>query len=239
MAKRGRPKKPGKRHPGGQLVQASDGPSIIALQRILSDAVKLGLNPLIGTQLGRLGFTRALTPVEVATGFRIAEIYGRYERSIGRRRSVASPSYEMGRGRDAGAPESADARETAHDAARDFGTLQAELKLCPRGVRMPLEELCVEDRACPPGWLPAVKIAFGILAGPLRTKSPDFKKSANKLTEKLKPLAVELKVNLEREAFIETVTRLGFVAAEDAPGVYGHFRALMEREKFRKGKERA
>jgi hypothetical protein len=52
----------------------------------------------------------------------------------------------------------------AKAAALAFDTLQAEIKLCPRGVRPALEELCVEDRACPPGWLPAVKIALRILA---------------------------------------------------------------------------
>ena len=43
--------------------------------------------------------------------------------------------------------------------------------------------------------------------------------------------------NPEREDFIETITRLGFVPVDDAAGVYGHFRALMERERFRKGKQ--
>jgi hypothetical protein len=237
MAKRGRPKKPGKRHPAGQLVQAPESPSVAAWQRIATDAVKLGLNPLIGTQLGRLGFLDILTPAEVATGFRIAEIYGRYERAIGRRRSVASPSYEMGRGRDTAAPESEEARERAQDAARAFGALQAEMALAPRGVRGALEELCVEDRPCPPGWLPAVKVALGMLGAALGVKRATKRISAaTKLPTDATPRVVDLKVNPEREAFIETVTRLGLIDEEDAAGVYGHFRALMEREKFRKDK---
>jgi hypothetical protein len=238
MAKRGRPKKPGKRHPGGQLVQAPEGPSVAAWQRIAADAVKLGLNPLIGTQLGRLGFIGTLTPVEVATGFRIAEIYGRYERAIGRRRSAASPSYEMGRGRDTQAPESEEARERAQDAARAFGALQAEIALAPRGVRGPLEELCVEDRPCPPGWLPAVKIALGMLAealGVKRRRTSTERKSGP--PDKGCPVASQsIGINPERAAFIETVTRLGLVDPEDAAGVYGHFRAVLERDKFRKTK---
>jgi hypothetical protein len=240
MARRGRPKKPGKRHPGGQLVQEPEGPSLAGWHRIREDAVKLGSNPLIATELGRLGYTGALTSVEVATGFRIAEIYGRYDRSIGRRRSIASPSYELGRGRDTAAVESEEARERAHGAARAFGALQAEIALCPRHVKSPLEELCVEDRICPPGWLPAVRIALGMLADALgirrRIGRPKSISAPSKEGAKIDTLHPEKKINQEREAFIETVTRLGLVDPEDAAGVYGHFRALMEREKFRKNK---
>jgi hypothetical protein len=235
---RGRPKKPGKRHPGGQLVQEPEGPSLAGWHRIREDAVKLGSNPLIATQLGRLGYAGALTPVEVATGFRIAEIYGRYDRSIGRRRSIASPSYELGRGRDMAAQESEEARERAQGAARAFGALQAEIALCPRHIKGPIEELCVEDRACPPGWLPAVRIALGMLADALgiRRRVGKRKAPSNEAAKIIAAHSVDLKVNPEREAFIETVTRLGLVDPEDAGGVYGHFRALMERERHRKKK---
>jgi len=243
MAK-GRPKKPGKRHPGGQLIQEPEGPSLAGWHRIREDAVKLGCNPLIATQLGRLGYAGSLTPVEVATGFRIAEIYGRYDRSIGRRRSVASPSYELGRGRDTAAIESEEARERAQDVARAFGTLQAEIALCPRQVKGPLEELCVEDRACPPGWLPAVKIALGILADALGIKRRPGRKrmGSSELASRRDASLLATRyfatrsLNSEREAFIETVTRLGLVDPADAAGVYGHFRALMERERHRKDK---
>jgi hypothetical protein len=234
--KRGRPKKPGKRHPGGQLVQEPEGPSATAFKRVIDDSVKLSAGALLGTQLGRLGFLKALTPAEVATGFRIAMIYGAYERSIGRRRSAASPSYEIGRGRDAAAPESEEAIERARMAARAFGALQAEIKLCPRNVRAALEELCVEDRACLPGCLLAVRVALGMLAEPLGVKrATAAPKPQVKHSDQIHKI-VNAVINPEREAFIETITRLGFVPVEDAAGVYGHFRALVEREKFRKGK---
>jgi hypothetical protein len=57
------------------------------------------------THLGRMGATGELTDIEVTAGFKVAEVYGRFERSIGRRRTVASPSYEVGRGWDAGGEE--------------------------------------------------------------------------------------------------------------------------------------
>jgi hypothetical protein len=236
MAKRGRPKKPGKRHPGGQLVQEPEGPSATAFKRVIDDSVKLSAGALLGTQLGRLGFLKVLTPAEVATGFRIAMIYGAYERSIGRRRSAASPSYEMGRGRDTQAPESEEAIERAHMAARAFGDLQAWIRLCPRGVRGPLEELCIENNPPPPGWLPTLRITLAMLAEPLGVKRRAPTRDKPPPENAIPRQADSAKVNPEREAFIETITRLGFVPVEDAAGVYGHFRALVERDKFRKTK---
>src|SRR5258707_6661603 len=96
MARRGRPKKPGPRYPGGQLKAESAGITGTALQRFRA----LGSNPLLETQVGRLLFLEELRPIDGQTGFRIAEIYGRYDRSLGRRGSTAAPAYAVGRGRD-------------------------------------------------------------------------------------------------------------------------------------------
>ena len=162
MARRGRPKKPGRRFPGGQLKAETAGITVTSLQRLRS----LGTLPMLETQVGRMLFLGELRPIDMDTAHRMAEIYGRYDRAMGRRRSAASPAYEAGRaGR--GAFESEDAAARAAAAMRAYGDLQAELRLCPRGVRAPLEELCVEDRPCPPGWLPAVKAALDVLAGAL------------------------------------------------------------------------
>ena len=40
-----------------------------------------------------------LDDVETRAGFRLAEVWGRYDFAMGRRRQAASPSYEAGRGR--------------------------------------------------------------------------------------------------------------------------------------------
>jgi hypothetical protein len=157
LGKRGAKKKPGPRYPGGQIKPEGAGVTGTQLQRLRA----VSKDPLLATQLGRLLFLEEITRAEYDTGVRVAEIYGRYERTIGRRRSVASPHYEAGRGRVTGEDDLA--RERAKAAAKAWGILQAEIKLCPRGVRDAIEELCVEDRACPPGWFPAVRIALAIL----------------------------------------------------------------------------
>src|SRR5258706_13121886 len=161
--KRGRPRADRPRYPSGRVKPESAGITGTALQRLRA----LGSNPLLETQVGRLLFLEELRPIDAQTAFRIAEIYGRYDRALGKPRSTFSPSYEVGRGRDASLNESESQRARSESAARRFGALQAEIKLCPRGVKGALEELCIEDRPCPPGWLPAVKVALDILAVPL------------------------------------------------------------------------
>ncbi len=232
MARRGRPKKPGPRYPGGQLKAESAGITGTALQRLRA----LGSNPLLETQVGRLLFLEDLRPIDAQTAFRIAEIYGRYDRALGRRRSTASPSYEVGRGRDVGLAESDSERARAKSAARRFGALQAEITLCPRGVKPALEELCVEDRPCPPGWLPAVKIALDMLAVPLgirrmrRSEKPKIEVSQSGKTDE--KVAVS-RAQLEREAFIDALMGQIEITPVGAAEAFDRFKALYERERFR------
>ena len=235
MARRGRPKKPGPRYPGGQLKAESAGITGTALQRLRA----LGSNPLLETQVGRLLFLEELKPIDAQTAFSIAEIYGRYDRALGRRRSAASPSYEVGRGRDVGLAESDSQRARAESAARRFGALQAEIKLCPRGVKPALEELCVEDRPCPPGWLPAVKIALDMLAVPLgirrMRRNERLSSAPSNQTRK-----VDLKVNRAQAEFAAFAAVLHVDLNEDseervaaARSLFASFKARYERERFR------
>src|SRR5258705_8561698 len=115
--KRGRPRADRPRYPSGQVKPESAGITGADLQRLRA----LGTNPLLETQIGRLLFLEQVTLVEAQTAFRIAEIYGRYDRAIGRRRSAASPSYEAGRGRAVGLLESESTRARSESAARQFG----------------------------------------------------------------------------------------------------------------------
>lgn len=130
-----------------------------SLQRLRS----LGTNPLLETQIGRLLYLDRITRTEYETAVRIAEIYRRFDESAGCRRWPASPSSEIGNGRSLTHEDEA-TRERASAATRDFGMLQCEMRLCPRGTRTAIEELCVDDRACPPGWLPNIKLALQMLA---------------------------------------------------------------------------
>jgi hypothetical protein len=238
MARRGRPKKPGARYPGGQLKAETGGITGTALQRLRA----LGSNPLLETQVGRLLFLEELRPIDAQTAFRIAEIYGRYDRALGKRRSTVSPSYEAGRGRDAGLHESEAQQARAESAARRFGALQAEMRLCPRGVKGALEELCVEDRPCPPGWLPAVRIALDMLAVPLgirrirREERPKIEVSqSGKTNEKVSVP----RTKLEREAFVAAME--GHMEPDVAADAFDRYKARYERERFRldKSKDKA
>jgi hypothetical protein len=231
--KRGRPPKDGPRYPSGQLKPESAGITGTALQRLRA----LGSNPLLETQVGRLLFLEELRPIDAQTAFRIAEIYGRYDRALGRHRSAHSPSYEVGRGRDLGLLETESQRSRAESAARRFGALQAEIKLCPRGVKPALEELCVEDRPCPPGWLRAVKIALDMLAVPLgirRMRRAEVRpKIEVSLSGKTEGKVSVPRAQLEREAFIDALMGQIEISPAGAAEAFDRFKALYERERFR------
>src|ERR1700742_5168116 len=94
--KRGRPSKTGERYKCGKLrpVETSKQPISPALwQRIRTNGQKIGLDPRLGTELGRLALHDELTSAEVSAGFRIAEIYQACEHFHGRTRSAAGSSF--------------------------------------------------------------------------------------------------------------------------------------------------
>lgn len=67
--------------------------------RMRTYGARMALDPRLSTVLGRMGLFKELSDAEVDAGFRIAEIYGRYEMLKGiPRRTAASPSYERGFG---------------------------------------------------------------------------------------------------------------------------------------------
>lgn len=135
-AKRGRPRKE---------VAAIDPIAPAAWQRIRALVETGALDPIHATELGRLSYQGEITSTQAAAGFRIGELYGRYERTIGRRRSARSPSYEIGFGQSPD-PESTEGEiEQAAGARRAWEIVQG---LMPTSVaRGMIEDLCVEDRA--------------------------------------------------------------------------------------------
>src|SRR6185369_8223603 len=110
----------------------------------------------LGCELSRLSMMGELTLAQTAAGMRLAEIYGRFERSIGRRRSAASPAYAIGHGD----PDLAEDRmtdeqltqlaETRARARQAFLDLQEDLPVYPPRARALVEALCVEDRPLEP-----------------------------------------------------------------------------------------
>jgi hypothetical protein len=114
-------------------------------RRIKDYGVKLGIDRRLGSEVGRLSLLGELTDTEAAAAFLVAEIYGRFERAEGRRRSARSPSYEIGQGGEPG--EMADEEQRARRARKQFFRLQACLPAYPGGGRTVLEQVCCEDRS--------------------------------------------------------------------------------------------
>jgi len=114
-------------------------------RRIKDYGVKLGLDRRLGSEVGRLSLLGELTDTEAAAAFLVGEIYGRFERAEGRRRSAQSPSYEIGQGGEPG--EMPDQEQRARRARKQFFRLQACLPTYPPGGRAVLEQVCCEDRS--------------------------------------------------------------------------------------------
>lgn len=163
--RKGRPPKPGPRTACGALKRATDnGLTPTAIKRISEDLARGAGDKRFETEVARLLFERKINDREAAAAFKVGEIYGRFERLHGKKRSAVSPSYTMGR---AGAPELADERMTSEQVeARDqrerdveaaFAALQDEVPPYPAKLRAMLENLCVDNLHVPEIWLPELR----------------------------------------------------------------------------------
>jgi hypothetical protein len=170
-AKRGRPSKSGDRYKCGKLrpAETSKQPISPALwQRIKINGQKIGLDPRLGTELGRLALHDELTSAEVSAGFRIAEIYEVFEHFHGRARSAAGSSFfrqfvadlekpiEIGRRRTDDYI-SFDQEERERDAREDFDVLQHYMPAAQRDI---VEQVCVASRPINPVSIPVLKIVL-------------------------------------------------------------------------------
>lgn len=162
-AKRGRPAKAGDRFPCGRLRPETfvSGAEWQRLRRVSRD-------PRLESELGRLGFLGALSPVEVACGEYIANTYGRLDAALERRRHCRSPSYEQGRRWHDSLAESVEAAERQRRALRDLALLEAEIDALAKtllpGLRRELERLVLHDELPVAGVFPAVRAALASLA---------------------------------------------------------------------------
>jgi hypothetical protein len=170
-AKRGRPSKSGDRYKCGKLrpAETSKQPISPALwQRIKTNGQKIGLDPRLGTELGRLALHDELTSAEVSAGFRIAEIYQAFESFHGRTRSAAGSSFfrqfvadlekpiEIGRRKtDDYLDVDREARE--REAREDFDVLQFYMPAAQRDL---VEQMCVASRPINPVSIPVLKIVL-------------------------------------------------------------------------------
>jgi len=171
LAKRGRPSRSGERYKCGKLKPAdtSKQPISPALwQRIKTNGQKIGLDPRLGTELGRLALHDELTSVEVSAGFRIAEIYQTFEHFHGRTRSAAGSSFFRQFVADLEKPIEVSRRRTddyididredrEREAREDFDVLQFYMPAAQRDI---VEQVCVASRPINPMSLPVLKMVL-------------------------------------------------------------------------------
>ena len=194
--KTGRPPKDGERYPSGKLkpIKPSIDPIAPALwERLKTEAVKAVNDSRFGSEVGRLSMHGELSSTEAAAGFRLAQIYGQFERYKGQRRSAASPSYFVASSSLADdeavegitpemlaramaeellTPEQLDHLESRIRAAEQrFVKLQKFMRVFPSNVRAALEVLCVEDGLTNPAMVENLRAALGELATFFRIKA--------------------------------------------------------------------
>jgi hypothetical protein len=169
MAKRGRPRR-------DLAEQAGITGSMLQRARAIS------LLPILETPFGQMAFCREFTDYQIETVDRIRQIYRDYAQAHGLKRWPASPGFEVGRGMSPTFEDVAD-REQAESAKKAFERLHDMISRFPLGLQFALDELIVQERHCPPGYLSAVKNALDMLAIGLgykaRKKRLDISKVVN------------------------------------------------------------
>src|SRR4051794_443354 len=134
-------------------------------KRIEMAARELGLDPRADCQLAKLRKKGEITPAMEVAAHKVGEIYGRWERCIGRSRSAKGFSYELGfSGRELRTAEQEAARDEREKKARAaFEDLQDQRRHLRRDLRDAIETLCVEDRHVLPIWYQEFRVFFGKL----------------------------------------------------------------------------
>jgi hypothetical protein len=170
--RQGRKRKAGPREPSGRPQRDHGGPAEAIWQRIRAVA----RDPRYGTEIGRLNLRGDITDGQAAAGLRIAEVYGANDWAMGRRRTSASPSYEIGLARGGGAggeicesPEpsrncrcpACNAAERVRQARRAYDEL---IRAIPARIRPLIEAVCVDDRYGGLMWLGPLRIALDAAA---------------------------------------------------------------------------
>jgi hypothetical protein len=274
---RGRPRAEGERYPGGKLKPSKPTPEVpqapvetgrtpisgALWQRMLADGERIFRDARFGTELTRLGAVGQLTSSEVATGIRVAGVYGRFEYYKNQRRSAASPHYireyisegagsdteavnfafKEGRERDRSFnPDDREVRE--QDATIAFKSLQ---EILPAEVRAQIEMLCVEDRHVGYQGLIRARIGLAIAKEHFADEAKGLSKADRRLAKmrgriKLapppKPKAVA--VNSFKDAFMAAQRRVSPHLTEDElEHVWGTICALKARQDFRSEKSGA
>ena len=264
-----RPRSQGDRYPGGKLKRRkSTKPDIEPIapalwQRIKQHGRDFGVDPRLTSELGRLNLHGELTVAMTVAGFRIGEIYRRYETHKRLSRSPKSPSYnasygEAGIAEELLLPEQIEELERRiREATRSWEAVESEI---PRELRHAVQSLCVEDRPISPIFYEDIRRLLSRLstawnvhgiphgAGvPRRANGHDrhgpplhFNKHEAKEAEKPRaPLAPKppARPNFDRISFIKVVRAAAPHLTEDQlSDAFDFEQALKQREIFRAAK---
>lgn len=113
-------------------------------QRIKQYGKRLGVDPRLESEIGRLAFFGFITGSDFEAANRFAVTVGRWEVVMGMpRRSTASPSYLMGR---AGIDHSEPDPDVVSEARDSYDRMMALIPLVARNM---LESVCVDNEMCP------------------------------------------------------------------------------------------
>jgi hypothetical protein len=260
--KKGRTRQDGERYPSGKLkpvARPNIEPVAPALwDRAKSDLiVKLG-DARFGTEVGRLSMRGELSATHAAAAFRLADVYGRFERYKGLRRSTGSPSYMVASSSvaddeavEAITPEMlarsmaeellepeqlADLEERIRRATERFKKLQEFMRTYPRNVVAALELLCIDDVPVNSEMLDNMRAALEELAGFFRIKAAPREE---RKPERARPsMMTERAITLpdpDREAWLKALRRLRpDLSDPDLIYVYAVTTALKVREAMRR-----
>ena len=170
MSKRGRPRLQGERYPGGRL-RPGDYRSDTQIRRIVDQGLALGLDPMLGSQAGRLRLQGHLNDRHLAVIDHIGRVYGRYELHAGLQRHTQSPAYAASQRKAGGSPIG---EEDAGAARADFLALQQVMADFPVAARAVIERLCVDDLHVPASFVPDLivlleRIDAALMGGRRRT----------------------------------------------------------------------
>jgi hypothetical protein len=202
--------------------------------RLLHDAAGAARDPRLGTEIGRLCAAGRMTATEATAAFRVAEVYGRYERMDGLNRSCRSPSYEIGYG---GGGEKT---ERDPEVVKAWHELQSHIPTWPPTRRRDLETLAVENRCIGPMELNEVRSLLQQLAVHFRItsasrNSPQVQRPIRPAVKKKSTADTKLpRSEIERRALrhVLTLVNIEFQSSEIDTYIELFF-TFRERELFR------
>lgn len=210
------------------------------MRRIRDHGKKLGADPRLGTELGRLLMLEEITAAEAAAGFKLAEIYGRYGYYHGRKRTAKSPAYESGFRAAANweSNEEDDDYIARYNAAiKTFESLPIQAKGFSASQRSAIERLCVEDESLAweslqhtRAWLAFLAEHFGTVKA--SKKQPIVKKIAKPKDNPLEK--TKSHTERDRESWLYVVKQIRPDLPDDEALHYlGIYRAMAARSEFR------